>query len=766
MILKKLFTICLIVSVVLGQNKSENNPHGKDHDLYFNKLAKSWDEGIPIGNGILGAIVWQKENKLRIALDRADLWELRAVDELNKPEFKFSWVIDQVNKNNYSIVQKYFDEPYDKLAYPTKIPAAAIEFELNGFEKLESVHLSLKDALCQVKWKNGITLQTFVHANKELGWFKLDGIDETIKPKISTPPYSSVKNSNSNSISGPEGNDLSRLGYPPPVIKEMKDEIIYHQECSEGIFYDVIIKWKYENKSLIGWWTVKTSKPYSLDYRKKENKAEIISQKEYLNNFKEHSRWWENFWSKSSIKIPDKILENQYYRELYKFGSASRKGAPPITLQAVWTADNQKLPPWKGDFHNDLNTQLSYWPSYSANHLEEASAFTDWLWACRDIAKDYTKKYFGTDGLNFPGVSTLTGAPMGGWIQYSFGPTVSVWLAHHFYLQWRYSMDKNFLEMRAYPWIKDAALFIDKISELDSNGKKKLPLSSSPEINDNKINAWFKQTTNYDLSLIRWLYKAAIEMASEQKLVNDVAKWNSILESWPELATSKDNKLLVAPDYELQFSHRHFSHLMAIHPLGLLNWDGSEKEKQIIVSSLNDLEKLGTDWWCGYSFAWLGNMYARASMGEKAAEALKIFSTCFCLPNSFHVNGDQTKSGKSKFTYRPFTLEGNFAFASGIQEMLLQSQNGLIKIFPAIPAEWKDISFNQLRAEGAYVISAEMKDKRIVSVKIFSERGGKIKIKNPFQGNFLLNGKNGLQFVTKNNTIVYDAKKEEVIILK
>lgn len=109
------------------------------------------------------------------------------------------------------------------------------------------------------------------------------------------------------------------------------------------------------------------------------------------------------------------------------------------------------------------------------------------------------------------------------------------------------------------------------------------------------------------------------------------------------------------------------------------------------------LEKYGSNWWTGYSFSWLGNLYARAFDGEKAANALRTFANCFCLPNSFHVNGNQSGTGKSKFTYRLFSLEGNFAFAAGIQEMLLQSHTGVIKIFPAIPKSWENVTFNQLR---------------------------------------------------------------------
>ena len=83
-------------------------------------------------------------------------------------------------------------------------------------------------------------------------------------------------------------------------------------------------------------------------------------------------------------------------------------------------------------------------------------------------------------------------------------------------------------------------------------------------------------------------------------------------------------------------------------------------------------------------------------------------------------------------TYRPFTLEGNFAFAAGLQEMLLQSYAGFIEVFPAVPASWKDISFHTLRAEGAFLISAEMKEGSVRSIEITSEKGGLMKLKNPF----------------------------------
>jgi alpha-L-fucosidase 2 len=170
---------------------------------------------------------------------------------------------------------------------------------------------------------------------------------------------------------------------------------------------------------------------------------------------------------------------------------------------------------------------------------------------------------------------------------------------------------------------------------------------------------------------------------------------------------------------------------MAIHPLGLIRWEDGDRAQKIIKNSIKLLDEVGPDWWTGYSYAWLANAKARAKDGEGAAKALEIFAKAFCLTNSFHVNGDQTKSGYSKFTYRPFTLEGNFAFASGLQEMLLQSYAGFIEIMPAVPSTWKDVSFQNLRAEGAFLVSARKVNGDLSEIQIVSERGGATELRLP-----------------------------------
>ena len=155
------------------------------------------------------------------------------------------------------------------------------------------------------------------------------------------------------------------------------------------------------------------------------------------------------------------------------------------------------------------------------------------LWNQRDVYKQYTRQYFETEGMNVPGVCTLTGEPMGGWIQYSMSQTIGAWLAQHFYLHWQYSADEDFLREKAYPFVRDVAVYLEQISFVDQAGVRRLEFSSSPEIYDNSLNAWFKDMTNYDLSLMRFLFRAASEMATSLKLGEEAAHWAQLESQLP-----------------------------------------------------------------------------------------------------------------------------------------------------------------------------------------------------------------------------------------
>jgi len=288
-----------------------------------------------------------------------------------------------------------------------------------------------------------------------------------------------------------------------------------------------------------------------------------------------------------------------------------------------------------------------------------------------------------------------------------------------------------------------------------------LPLSSTPEFNYNDIKAWFLSFTNYDLALVKNLNKDYAEVWKKATGKNAAAIIADD-RSYPALNINETG-LTIAGEQNLDESHRHHAHLMAIYPLNLLHAD-DEHDKNTISKSLRWLEKTGTRGWCGYSFGWAACLYARAKEGDNAAGMLSKFATNFVSVNSFHLNGDQRGGQYSNFKYRPFTLEGNFAFAQGIHEMLLQSNNGYIEIFPAIPSGWQNVSFKTLRTEGAFLVSARKENGTVEEVAIKATVAGLVKLKLPFKTFFIAGPKR--TYLEKEGILYLALKKGESVIIK
>jgi alpha-L-fucosidase 2 len=200
--------------------------------------------------------------------------------------------------------------------------------------------------------------------------------------------------------------------------------------------------------------------------------------------------------------------------------------------------------------------------------------------------------------------------------------------------------------------------------------------------------------------------------------------------------------LLLDETTPLPGSHRHLSNLMPLHPFNLITADGGERDQRIISASMKDWDSKGTSAWCGYSFSWMACLRARIGDAEAALRNLDIYARAFILRNGFHANGDQTKSGFSSMTYRPFTLEGNFLAMDAVHEMLLQSWNaspgtnapGIIRLFPSTPWRWHDASFEDLRAEGGHRVSARRENNTTTWFRIVAGHDGVVKIRDNFDG--------------------------------
>lgn len=674
----------------------------------------TWDEAVPLGNGITGGLLWGEGRLMKLSLDRGDLWDLRTPEIYTAADWNYATIQRLVGERNQAELVRRFDAPFEEIPYPTKLPGARLELSLEEGRTLAGFDLDMRRAVGRAHFTGG-DAEVLFSAREPVTLVRVRGSHPTVR--LVAPA------------------SLGKLGYAPATTGQDATSAWLVQEGALGFRYSVFVANRRVGPDTEIALAITSSREQPDPLALSRTRARAALRRGFAALLAPHTAWWRDFWRTSSVTLPDGPAQRHYNLVQYFYGAASRKGAPPMPLQGVWTADAGTLPPWKGDFHFDLNVQLSYWAYLQAGHFDEGESYLDFMWQLVPVHRRFARRFFATEGIVVPGVMALDGQPLAGWGQYSLSPVQGAWVAHGFYQHWRYTADRRFLVERAYPYCVLVADGLAALLRPDAGGRLKLPLSSSPEIHDNSLAAWMTPMTNYDLALVRWLFGALAEMADAQRKPDDAARWRALLARLDHLAVDeRTGALQVSPTELLTASHRHLSHLMAIHPLGTISTDGGAGERRAIAASLDQLESLGTKEWCGYSFAWAAAMEARAGRPEQAWQYLSTYLRAFILRNGFHANGDQTKSGYSNFTYRPFTLEGNFAAAQAIHEMLLQSWNGVVRVFPAMPAAWSNASFRDLRAEGGLVVSARRVGARTVTVRIRATRAGKVKVRDPLGG--------------------------------
>ena len=677
----------------------------------------NWDEGMPLGNGKTGSLVYGSE-PLKITVDRTDLWDLRPNEVTLEKGFNFQNLVRlslSGKDDDWKERGRLFEDIFMGKPYPSKITAGHIELDF-GTVKTDRYALDIDDAIVKIYADNRLIAEVFMFDEPNAGVIELY---ENAEINLHVPAYLSGKPEGESGLEDNAG-EMS-LGYPKAKFYEEGGFKWYEQNTHTDYSFG-ITTYRTGSEIYYALTTADDDKDY-IGYAKKLLLQ--AAEKGYENLFGEHKKAWKKYRAKSSVKTGDKLIDETYKKSWYLFKCCSKKGGYPMPLQGVWTADNDCLPPWKGDYHHDTNTELSYQSYLKANRLGEGEAFIDYLWRLKPAYEEFAKEFFGVDGLLLPSCSTLDGKAMGGWAQYSLSPTMTIWAAQSFDEYYLYAGDEKFLKNRAYPFFKEVGQAIKGLLR-EKNGKYYLPVSSSPEIFDDSRKAYLEPNSNFDLALMIYLFRTLRDYA--EKLGENADEYEEILGKLDDLAIDSSGVVMLDKTQYLPETHRHFSHVTCLYPLHLINYD-TDEHKKIYENTLLNLETLGTGYWVGFSFAMSAQIYAMAKNGNAAAERLGQFCKGFVGENGFHLNGDFKCYGYTQFHYRPFTLESSFGFADALHEMLLQDHQGFVELFPAIPDEWKKrtISFKNLRSRGGILISATLKNGKINLLTIKSP--GKTTIK-------------------------------------
>ena len=267
-----------------------------------------------------------------------------------------------------------------------------------------------------------------------------------------------------------------------------------------------------------------------------------------------------------------------------------------------------------------------------------------------------------------------------------------------------------------YPLLKGSVNLYMHLLQKGDDGKLHLPVMHSPEYGSDRDN-------NYNLSLLRWGCGTLIEINRRYKLKDSqLPEWENVLKNLVDYPKDA-NGLRIGADVSFSSSHRHWSHMLMIHPLHIMT-DDQPENRDIINRSINHWLTVGNSREVyGWSRAAAASLYATLGDGDSAIDQIHkhMADTRFVKPNTQYVEGDPV-------------IECSIVLGRSIQDMLLQSWGNKINVFPAVPKSWDAAIFHDLRAEGAFLISAERKDGKTLWVKIKSLAGEPCRVKPGLDG--------------------------------
>jgi hypothetical protein len=442
------------------------------------------------------------------------------------------------------------------------------------------------------------------------------------------------------------------------------------------------------------------------------------------------ARWAESnrqsaaeFWSRSHLRLGDALLENLWYETLHARRCAYRRDTVPPGLFLPSTV--QDYSHWHGDYHLNYNFQEPFWGDYTANHLELGDGYFRGMEFLLQIGRKIARDYYGCRGafIQLSGYpieaqdDPLGVVPMGR-MAYMTG-----WAANQYWWRYLYTLDTNWLRSTGYPVLRDCALFYTDFMQKGEDGLYHVFPSNQGE---DGFSGNPKDYTDRPqvMQHLRYCLRAAIQ-AAEVLAADDALRqqWRQRLQACAGDDGQTPPKLSGLEQLCRDLNPPEFGHGRPYHP---------QPEKAQGSPSIGQ-----TDWYFG-QFPWF-TMHSLRGGRFVAERDLPVFRDL--VRRWRHPNG--LLWGMSIANYgRAGAWTESLGVIAPLQEMLLQSWDGALRVFPAWPRA-VEARFVNFRAEGAFLVSASWKQGQVQSLEVFSERGAPCRVYSPWSGGLKVTGQSG-----------------------
>ena len=407
------------------------------------------------------------------------------------------------------------------------------------------------------------------------------------------------------------------------------------------------------------------------------------------------------FWSKSGVQFADKVLEELWYGALHAKRAVLRADVVPPGLFMPSTLKDYSL--WKGDYHLNYNYQSMFLGDFEANHPDTGDGFFAGIKYLMKLGEKISEEYYGIPGGCF---IQLSGFPFTcdddhfGSLPLGRMAYMTGWAAAYFYRRWRLFMDREFLKNEGYPALKKFAVFYAGFLTPDQNNIYHAFPSNQGECEFSYEGALDQPQVIYHAC---FALMAAAQGARElQTDLEEAARWESIARSLPGCEELLKSNL--APEF--------------------FCFDGIRLEgKPDFLIPGNRFH----DWYYGQLPYKLTIMLQSGQWKDEWYDELLAVMKKWQLPNNMTQAMSVATHG-----FRGAWSE-SLGTAGAVSSLLVTGDNGIINLFPGIPAD-RNASFTSLRVNGAFLVSAAKENGRVTGVGIFSEKGGTCRIRNPWKG--------------------------------